>query len=192
MLQYRSQSILIERDGGENPIENKEKRWENRWSGCKKVKLGRRNLLLCGSTSFSSHSLLRGVALNPSIKLNKKNEGWILQDVMCFAEARGSMMIRCRLGAGGALSRLCRGTSLQTLSLVLLVLVVVCRPCHRVNHLDHYDYQKRHLRHHFPQKSSAVCFSIWPLINNLETTVWQTTGAQGESPEQSGKEWVIL
>ena len=50
-------------------------------------------------------------------------------------------MIRCRLGAGGALSRLCRGTSLQTLSLVLLVLVVVCRPCQRVNHLDHCDYQ---------------------------------------------------
>ena len=116
MSEYRSQSILIERDGEENPIENKEKGWENRWSGCKKVKLGRRNLFLCGSTSFSSHSLLRGVALNPSIKLNKKNEGWILQDVMCLAEARGSMMIRCRLGAGGALSRLCRGTSLQTLS----------------------------------------------------------------------------
>ena len=164
---------------GSGPIKN---------SRCKKVKLGRRNLLLRGSTSFSSHSLLRGVALNPSIKLNKKKEGWLLQDVMCLAEARGSM-IRCRLGAGGALSRLCRGTSLQTLSLEV---EVVCRPCHRVNHLDHCDYQKRHLRHHSPQKSSAVCFSIWPLINNLETTVWQTTGAQGESPEQSGKEWVIL
>ena len=49
-------------------------------------------------------------------------------------------MIRCRLGAGGALSRLCRGTSLQTMSLEV---EVVCRPCHRVNHLDHCDYQKK-------------------------------------------------
>ena len=117
MLEYRSQSILTQKDGGENSIENKEKGWENRCSGCKKVKLGRRNLFLCGSTSFSSHSLLRGVALNPSIKLNKKTKVGFYKTWCVWLRHGVDDKVSPWSWCGGALSRLCRGTSsLQTLS----------------------------------------------------------------------------